>query len=55
MDTAVHLTQWGEGKDVSMPFGVPVMWSEPDRHIEGECYVCLNYKFGQKRGARKRG
>ncbi|CAH0546968.1 unnamed protein product [Brassicogethes aeneus] len=32
-----------------MNFGVPVLWAEPIEHIEDECYVCCNYKFGQKR------
>lgn len=48
-----RLTEWSNGKIESLTFGVPMMWSEPDRHEPNECYVCLNYIFGHNRRARK--
>lgn len=47
-----RLTEWASGKIESLTFGVPMMWSEPDRHEPSECYVCLNYVFGQTRSSR---
>lgn len=36
----VTLRKWINGKDVSMPFAVPMVWREPKDHVN-DCYFCL--------------
>jgi hypothetical protein len=34
-----ELSQWTQGEKKSLPFGIPVIWREPDNHTDG-CYFC---------------
>lgn len=46
------LKSWWSRKLSSMKFGVPMQWSEPDKHDKRTCYFCLNYQgfgFNRKR------
>ncbi|CAH0551139.1 unnamed protein product [Brassicogethes aeneus] len=44
-----NLSQWRKGKIDSMPFGIPVIWTNPQVHNPDECYVCVNFKPGTNR------
>jgi len=43
------LNNWKTGKRDSMPFGIPMIWSEPIDHDTNKCYVCENYSDGFNR------
>lgn len=44
-----NLHQWSKGAVQSMPFGVPVMWTDPIIHDHDECYACVNFVSGTNR------
>jgi hypothetical protein len=35
-----NLLAWYNGKNRHMPFGVPMMWLEPENHVD-DCYFCM--------------
>lgn len=37
---------WINKKKGNMPFGTPVIWTDPNEHNENKCYGCINYKNG---------
>ena len=39
------LTQWLNGKHTSMSFGVPMVWREPQNHVD-DCYFCMTNVAG---------
>lgn len=43
------LNRWKKGKIGSMPFGVPMIWSDPQVHTSDDCYACLNFVSGTNR------
>lgn len=42
----MRLNDWKNGRHESMPYGVPMIWSEPINHETNKCYVCVNRVFG---------
>lgn len=36
------LQAWSKGKRESMPFGVPMLWTETEIHDDSNCYLCVN-------------
>lgn len=43
---ANSLLRWESGTQVSMTFGVPMIWNNPIHHNERECYFCIHYTKG---------
>lgn len=37
------------GKQKKMPFGTPVIWTDPKKHEKEKCYGCINFKNGMNR------
>ena len=35
-----QLRKWSQGKKVSMPFAIPMIWHEPRNHVD-DCYFCV--------------
>lgn len=46
---ANRLRDWDKGRIESMPFGIPMIWSDPGPHDSENCYVCANYVWGTNR------
>lgn len=44
-----NLENWISGKIKQLPFGVPMVWSDPGNHDQYNCYVCANDARGQNR------
>lgn len=44
-----RLYDWRTGRRESMPYGIPMIWSEPLDHEKNMCYVCKNYVVGMNR------
>lgn len=40
------LMQWKSNKRLNMPFGVPMIWTNPGEHKKENCYGCTNYEIG---------
>lgn len=40
------MLDWLHKKRMKMPFGVPVIWTDPNGHDPDNCYGCLNYTEG---------
>ncbi|CAH0551267.1 unnamed protein product [Brassicogethes aeneus] len=38
----VTLRKWAKGEVESMPFGIPMVWTDPGNHEVDQCYVCVN-------------
>lgn len=47
------LTDWLNGKCESMPFGIPMMWTNPGPHSADNCYICVNDIYGRNRVSRR--
>lgn len=43
------LNRWKKGEVDCMPFGVPMIWSDPQVHSSDDCYACLNFVSGTNR------
>lgn len=43
------LNQWYKGEISCMPFGLPMIWTDPQIHNSEECYACIIYVFGTNR------
>lgn len=41
----INLTQWSNGKNICMKFGIPMTWREPTNHAT-DCYFCLVKVYG---------
>lgn len=50
----VGLAMWVNGKRSTMPFGIPMIWSDPGDHCEDNCYVCANIETGINRFKRRK-
>lgn len=48
------LLYWLSGKRQSLPFGVPMIWSEPEEHDAQQCYFCLYKVFGHSMKTREK-
>lgn len=46
------LNKWWKLGRYSMPFGLPMMWSNPGEHDSENCYVCKNDTFGLNRNSK---
>lgn len=44
-----RLYDWQNGRRESMPFGIPMIWSEPINHETDKCYACVNKVQGLNR------
>lgn len=44
-----QLQKWSKGVIESMPFGIPMLWSDPGEHVPDQCYVCVNNIKGLNR------
>lgn len=49
-----RLKQWAKKNVTSMPFGVPMIWTDPGDHEPNNCYVCMNEIVGMNRRKKKR-
>lgn len=43
-----NLNQWKK-TEAAMLFGIPMIWTNPNKHNKAECYACVNYIFGTNR------
>lgn len=41
-----YLVLWSQKKKKEMPFGAPIMWTDPGDHDKTTCYGCVNFKTG---------
>lgn len=49
-----YLLEWSHHKRKSLPFGVPMIWTNPINHDPSNCYACVNTKRGlQKKNMAK--
>lgn len=42
------LNQWKKTGS-AMPFGIPMVWTNPVVHIRENCYACLHFQWGMNR------
>ncbi|KAF2906157.1 hypothetical protein ILUMI_00015 [Ignelater luminosus] len=42
MGCLFKLNQWNK-TGAAMPFGIPMIWTNPQEHIPAECYACVNF------------
>lgn len=45
----INLNKWDKGEIKCMPFGVPMIWMDPQVHDSDDCYACVNYVSGINR------
>lgn len=43
------LNFWWNKKRFSLPFGLPMIWTDPGQHETENCYACTNDTFGLNR------
>lgn len=43
------LKRWANGHAKCMPFGIPMIWTDPGNHNADGCYVCVNIANGLNR------
>lgn len=48
-----RLMDWYKGKCECMPFGIPMIWTNPQAHSPDNCYACANDPFGLNRRTRR--
>lgn len=44
----IHLNKW-KSSGAAMPFGVPMIWIDPEVHDSAKCYACVNHVVGMNR------
>jgi hypothetical protein len=49
----INLTQWSNGKNICMKFGIPMTWREPTNHAT-DCYFCLVKVYGFSKKKKKK-
>lgn len=48
------LDSWWKGRRYSLPFGLPMVWTDPGDHRANNCYVCKNDTLGQIKNSKFR-
>lgn len=46
------LNSWWKQKRYSLPFGIPMVWTNPGEHVRENCYACSNDKLGLNRNSK---